>query len=385
LKMILLAFLIYFLPMCHSHGRLMTPISRVGHQNYENDPTGSSSNGGNNNDAWVCRHENPVEPTVAYDAGSTITLTWFFGAKHVGDCDVYLSYDFDQPRGDMKWFKVANFYDCKSNSDQQPMTLTLPSWLPSGKATLRWGWYAVHVFPSVEFYSQCVDVVIVGSTTTIPSDVVLYPLIGTNPVFPLNGNDAAYPNRFGDGDFMVGPACAKGLDALNSCSLTAAGSRGYIDVSAIGCTNCGTVTSADGTEVVPVPDSSDPVTPTDDTTTIGNRCGTSWNDANGKCGTPCADVDLPCPEGESCYADMETYCEDSYPVTEEDANPLSDCSEWINKADVAASVPATWCSETCSSEALSEYCDQDLCQCDSSGVSHIPYFLGLILSLGYIF
>jgi len=36
------------------------------------------------------------------------------------------------------------------------------------------------------------------------------------------------------------------------------------------------------------------------------RCGSSWGDGNGRCGTPCpGGVDSECPSGERCYADLD--------------------------------------------------------------------------------
>jgi len=213
----------------------MTPISRVGHQRYENDPTGSSGNGGNNNDAWVCRHGAPTVPSTTLQAGGSTTLSWHFGAKHVGDCDVYLSYDFNRPRSTMRWFKIANFFDCRSQSNQEPQRINLPSWLPNGQAVLRWGWYALHQVQSIEFYSQCADVRITNSrVSSLPSNVVTYPLINP-PIFPLASQNGEYPNRFGNAasnSWMVGPPCAGDLadSRTNQCYRTAPGTPGHIDV-----------------------------------------------------------------------------------------------------------------------------------------------------------
>jgi len=213
----------------------MTPVSRVGHQSYENDPTGSSGNGGNNNNQWVCRHGTPTVPRTTLTAGQTTTLSWHFGAKHVGDCDVYLSYDFNRPRSTMRWFKIANFFDCRQQSNQEPQQITIPDWVPNGQAVLRWGWYALHQVRSIEFYSQCADVMISNPRrSTLPANVVTYPLINP-PVFPLDSQNGEYPNRFGNAatnSWMVGPPCAGDLanSGVNQCYRTAPGTRGSIDV-----------------------------------------------------------------------------------------------------------------------------------------------------------
>jgi len=374
---LLLASVLLLIPFAEAHGRLMTPISRVGHQRYENDPTGSSSNGGNNNNEWVCRHGTPTVPNVVLNAGETTTLTWFFGAKHVGDCDVYLSYDAaETDRAAMRWFKIANFFDCKAQSDQEPQTLELPSWLPAGNAVLRWGWYALHVRPSIEFYSQCVDVTIAntrtGNAVKAITDIKTYPLINP-PVFPLNANNNEYPNRFGppaDSNWMVGPACADGIDSqTNQCHYTAVGTQGHIDVGSTGNgANGGTATAAPTN------------TETPDTVTgeIGFRCGTDWTNANSKCGTPCpAGNDNECSSGERCFAKLTLACpsdnsDGSEDPVDEGANNLSSCTSWEVQADRNA--PSGWCQQTCSNEATAQFCDSDLCECTDDGSSASTVF-----------
>merc|ERR1719320_1432888 len=172
--------LLFFTATVYGHGRLLVPKTRVGHDNYENDPTGSSGNGGNANDNWVCRHAapNPSVTVPKYSAGSTINLEWHFGAKHVGDCDAYISYDVNKPRSEMEWFKIGNFFDCRVNSDKGVNhPLVLPTMLKSGVAVLRWGWYALHQYPNVEFYSQCADIEITNGVAKLNDAVITYPLI----------------------------------------------------------------------------------------------------------------------------------------------------------------------------------------------------------------
>lgn len=379
---VLLVSVLLFIPLIDAHGRLMTPISRVGHQFYENDPTGSSSNGGNNNNEWVCRHGTPTVPTVTLTAGETTTLTWFFGAKHVGDCDVYLSYDAaETDRAAMRWFKIANFFDCKAQSDQEPQTLELPSWLPAGNAVLRWGWYALHQRPSIEFYSQCADVTIANTGNNIKdiTEIKTYPLI--NPaVFPLNANNNEYPNRFGptaENSWMIGPPCADGIDSQkNQCYRTAAGTQGHIDVGSTGNdANGGTATAA--------PTSTE--TPDTVSGEIGFRCGTSWTDANGRCSTPCSSgTNDECTNGETCFADLTVACpsdnsDGSEDPVNEGANDLSTCTSWEVQADRNA--PSGWCQETCSNAATAQYCDSDLCECTGSSVSTVFCLLAGTIAL----
>jgi hypothetical protein len=344
----------------------------VGHQFYENDPTGSSSNGGNNNNEWVCRHGTPTVPTVTLTAGETTTLTWFFGAKHVGDCDVYLSYDAaETDRAAMRWFKIANFFDCKAQSDQEPQTLELPSWLPAGNAVLRWGWYALHVRPSIEFYSQCVDVTIANTGNNIKdiTEIKTYPLINP-PVFPLNANNNEYPNRFGSAaanSWMVGPPCADGIDSqTNQCHRTAAGTQGHIDVGSTG-------NGANGDPATAAPTSTE--TPDTVSGEIGYRCGSDWTDANGRCSTPCpSGTNGECTNGETCFADLTLACPSDNSNGSEDpvnegANDLSTCTSWEVQADRNA--PSGWCQETCSNAATAQYCDSDLCECTGSSASTV--------------
>lgn len=209
-----------------SHGRLVTPIPRSGGGNpsgTENEPVPSQ-----NDVKWVCRHElTPASLTLT--PGDSLTLEWAFSAAHKGDCAVYLSYDSGEDRATQKFFKIANLFDCRS-SNGTPVTITLPDWLPQGQATLRWDWYALHNWPSVEFYSQCVDVNIAGSNAP-NSDIFTYALI--NPaVYPATADEGVgyrNPNPGGGAQFMTGPPCALGYTG-NDCELTACGTQGFVDV-----------------------------------------------------------------------------------------------------------------------------------------------------------
>jgi hypothetical protein len=131
-----------------AHGALLAPTTRRGGTQYENDPVQS-----NVAEAFVCRHaaRNAAVPLHQLTAGGTMQLTWNFGAAHVGDCAVFVSYDVLLARSAQRYFKVANLPKCREQNNQ-PMSFTLPTWLPGGEAIVRWDWYALHVFPSVEFY-----------------------------------------------------------------------------------------------------------------------------------------------------------------------------------------------------------------------------------------
>jgi hypothetical protein len=146
MKLFLVIFTATLLLSVHGHGRLNIPMTRGG-PGYEDGPVGV-------NDArtinWVCRHEKPMQPAVTYQAGSNINIKYDHSAIHPGDCEIFLSYDYNQPRESMKWFKIANIPDCKKYSGKQH-SIFLPKWLKKGTVTLRWSWYALHVRPNVNF------------------------------------------------------------------------------------------------------------------------------------------------------------------------------------------------------------------------------------------
>lgn len=135
-----------------AHGRMtrlrtstQTVWTRKG-PGYENNPVRS-----NKSSQFICRNS-PKKPQITIVAGNTIEVEWTFTANHLGDGALYLSY------GDDKFFKIANFPEMNL-SNNQFHTVNLPAWLPSAEhAVLRWEWYALHVFPTIEFYVQCTDV-----------------------------------------------------------------------------------------------------------------------------------------------------------------------------------------------------------------------------------
>lgn len=352
--------LLVFATTVFGHGRLLRPATRVGHDNYENDPTGSSGNGGNNNDAWVCRHAsaNPSVTRTTVTAGSTINLQWHFGAKHVGDCDAYISYDVNAARSEMRWFKIGNFFDCRINSDRDVNhPLVIPTMLANGNAVLRWGWYALHQHPNVEFYSQCADITITGGQASLPSQVVTYPLIGANPIFPLRADQGVgYARRFPPiQEWMTGPPCAHGIaDTVNECYRTAKGTQGYIDVGQSD--SVGTVTSS---TTIPAPTDST-LTPLTSSTI---RCGYTWLDADTKCGTPCVDDGDCGSTGETCFRDLKTCSE---------VGVTNACSTWVKLPD-RPGIPDGWCQTTCTNAETQRFCDSDACQCAEIVVGGITF------------
>ena len=165
---------------------------------YENNPVSS-----NKSSQFICRNP-PKKPEITIRAGNTIEVEWAFSANHLGDGALYvaqlpaagirpiaLTTPFTHVRaltppfqsatrrissyvhathlrtrylsyGDDKFFKIANFPEMNL-SNNQFHTVHLPAWLPSAEhAVLRWEWYALHVYPTIEFYVQCTDVKIAG-------------------------------------------------------------------------------------------------------------------------------------------------------------------------------------------------------------------------------
>eukprot|EP00931_Biecheleriopsis_adriatica_P055733 TRINITY_DN3301_c0_g1_i1.p1 TRINITY_DN3301_c0_g1~~TRINITY_DN3301_c0_g1_i1.p1 ORF type:complete len:426 (-),score=43.06 TRINITY_DN3301_c0_g1_i1:366-1643(-) len=215
--------------MCLAHGKLTTPTPRDGISvgragiDQNNDVTFEPGcRKGNTCDAFVCRESapNPNVPVTRVTAGGSLNLGWSFTAFHVGDCAVYISYDVDKPRSQQKYVKIANLFDCKSYPSR---SIRIPASLPSGRAILRWDWAALHVWPKVEFYVQCVDIQISSTSAVSPNSLDSYSLINP-PVYPDDGNDGVgYRNAFSRGapQEMTGPSCID--NTINDCQLTAPG------------------------------------------------------------------------------------------------------------------------------------------------------------------
>jgi hypothetical protein len=230
------------------HGRLIKPKTRVGHTGYENDPIGF---GGRPESQYICRHDAPNNALVPEEvsAGDKLTVQWVTTAAHVGDCALYMSYDGDKDLEDMRWFKIANKQDCKSFQNQD-MQFDLPNWLPGGNAVLRWEWYALHVYPTIEFYAQCTDIVVKPSAQSIlPGNIPTFKVFenGQKTTLPLSGNDQpGFRNAFSSNNqnwspsnpsqFMTGPSCALTLEnsSVNDCDLTAPGTTGHVDLDTSG-------------------------------------------------------------------------------------------------------------------------------------------------------
>jgi len=193
------------------HGRLALPLSRG--QGYEGGPVNGATSAN-----FVCRNGAAKTPQVTLTAGSTTQLTWAFGAAHVGDCSLWLSYDHAESRGNQKYFKIANFPDCNKDNNK-PVTVNVPNWLKNGQAVMRWDWWGLHTYPSVEFYVQCVDVMVTGGQNELPGTLVTYLIPG---LYPSRANQGAgvYYNPFGNTRWkMEGPPCAGGITG-NCCDVS---------------------------------------------------------------------------------------------------------------------------------------------------------------------
>jgi len=252
-----------FVELVHGHGRLIHPVPRGINQTAETQQTPiayqastaprteAGYTGGSESEAWVCRGFDENDP-IDVVAGEDLTVQWQCSACHTGDCDFYISYDVEKERKEMRWFKIGNFLRCMEKSyfpscgSCNEQTLKIPSWVPSGRAILRFGWYATHLYPSMEFYSQCVDIQIQNDDDTLfqslPEPVMTYTLIEPH-LFPkvfnqANGRENEYYWEDGTDEdgvqrdqprskFMTGPKCAGGFTD-NSCSETDIGTAGNL-------------------------------------------------------------------------------------------------------------------------------------------------------------
>jgi len=247
---------------------------------YENDPIGFDQHGTTVADAlkkFVCRHETTAStPVTPMTAGQQIDLQWVNSALHVGDAAVYISYDTDVPMSrieEMEFFKIANIFDAKAYSAQM-YPITLPEWLPSGRATLRWEWYALHNNPSVELYVQCSEIEITGLGGSVEKTVAEIPKYrvwdGTTSLsVPWMNNDAKtlYRDAFNPSvQFMTGPECAFCYNG-NDCALSDVGTQGHVDMGtgAVACDGSTQAPTDPNTQAPTDPNTQAPTEPTTST------------------------------------------------------------------------------------------------------------------------
>merc|ERR1719382_520943 len=216
---------------CQAHWRLTKPVPRSGGV-YENDPLPPQAN---TQEDWVCRHARPnpkvSRPSIA--AGSTTGIVYGTGAiGHAGDCAVYISYDTERNRRTMRWVKIANLPDCRSQINEN-VPIVVPSELPAGDAVLRWDQYALHqtqnTVPFIEWFIQCADITISSQSTRSWESFNSFSMIDNagTPAYPssVSSYRKAYADPSDPGFFMTGPACVD--DSLNQCAMTAVGTKGY--------------------------------------------------------------------------------------------------------------------------------------------------------------
>lgn len=248
---------ILLVPMpCSGHGTLTMPAPRVPRDYFIEDTFSPINFNGDDapesdrlpaNDpsahpesqSFVCRvgnsdHEDQVVNVVA---GNTLDVKWEFAAAHAGDGGLYVSYDHSlSNRQDMRWFKIANFPQQRQDHGRI-LKVNLPSWLPPGPAVIRWDWYALHNDPWVEFYANCVDVVVESTSKVSPQDIPSYkiqvlPRTEGESDLPLgaypdnndldNGNywnQYEWAERGAAGWFLTGPPCVEGVEG-NCCDLS---------------------------------------------------------------------------------------------------------------------------------------------------------------------
>lgn len=203
-----------------AHGRFSSPPYRGLFQKdwytyMDNAPTkDASGNNSPNVPEFVCRKNNamPAANYTTITAGSNLNIQMTFEAAHVGDCFLYLTYDADKPETDMKWFKIWQQHECK-DYNQVNVPVKIPDYLPSSShAILRWEWYALHVYPEIEFYAQCADVKVNGITNgVLGTPMVSIP--GNLPPAKAADGTSNYRDPYNQHDgkmqeFFTGPALA---------------------------------------------------------------------------------------------------------------------------------------------------------------------------------
>lgn len=335
-----LALTAFLFSSVEAHGRLQIPKTRkhtiTGFDTYENDPVNfGSGQPATTFHRFSCRNDPPKEggalkpPQTQVTAGGRMDVRWSLSANHVGDCAAYISYDFAAEgvsgREGMKWFKIANWKNCKSLDDQIHQ-IDLPAWLPAGRAVFRWDWYALHVHPTIEFYAQCADIQIASNDLSLgsPDLVPSYSIMGVYPesasVTP--GWRRGLPEKTSP-DWITGPPCACRESQQNGCAFTASEltTPGFISKPTLGSVaGCGAGITPQPTQTPQPTESQPPTAPvasptqpptspvapaTPSPTAEGEECAAPW----GTCGGSANPGSPSCCSGEGfeCYMFDEWY------------------------------------------------------------------------------
>eukprot|EP00835_Amoeboradix_gromovi_P006683 NODE_843_length_3758_cov_0.336977.p1 type:complete len:384 gc:universal NODE_843_length_3758_cov_0.336977:1734-583(-) len=148
---------------------------------------------------YPCKQVQVSPKKLPITAGSTITAQLAGGAPHGGGiCQFALSYD------SKTWISIKDVEGpCMIDSLTYPVTI--PSKVPNGDAVFMWSW--INRLGNREYYTNCADIVISGSTgnsftgpkllvtnimgTTIPEGVgiesVAIPLMDKRPIISFSG------------------------------------------------------------------------------------------------------------------------------------------------------------------------------------------------------
>lgn len=63
---------------------------------------------------------NPSAQVTTLVAGAPLTVEWWFEANHPGDCFLYLSEPGQNMTDPSRWYKIAQFPGCGSNTGLEP-------------------------------------------------------------------------------------------------------------------------------------------------------------------------------------------------------------------------------------------------------------------------
>jgi len=334
------------------HGRLTIPATRKP-TGYENDPVS-----GPDGTDFVCRNDPTAlsgsKSQTKVKAGSEMSMRWDLSVNHEGDCAVYVGYGKALSSGkgtdkrDAEFVKIANVFDCKLYNGKEYL-VDLPDWLPAGPAVIRWEWYAIHVWPTIEFYAQCADVIIESSSDLAVAELPSYPIVSPQ-LFPTTANDApgfrCSPTRcIGSEQFQTGPPCAfeEKASKRNQCENTSSDTTGHLNPFGDKDSSSSSEEPVESSSEQPEESSSseEPKEPTQEPTQIptptpGSCTNALWKPCGGK-----SNPDAPncCPSDSFCAKQDDWYwqcrtdcpegwsCDESPESSESPESPESSSSE----------------------------------------------------------